>query len=582
MQKAYSRINWENDPSTNTPINENNLNKMDKAIDEIDNRVISLSGYETRASESAENAYTSETNAKTYLEQAQLSATNSRESETNALEYAETSKTYSESAKISEQNANTSETNALSYSNNAKAYSEEIESKIEETETFVQNASSYANSAEINASNSRTSAENASQSAIESSNNAQLSEEYSETSSLYATKSQSYAVGGTNTRTDEDVDNAKYYYEQTKQISQGINGIVPMGTIMFSDIPTSDIVENSMYNVSDSFISDSRFNDGGGVYYGPGNNIIWTAEGKWDVTASSSVTGIKGDAETTFRQGNVNITPENIGAVSITGDSSKTTVNFTQSTTRTNISNGENHSTLFGKIAKFFADMKTVAFTGSYNDLSDTPSIPSKTSELSNDSNYLTTSGDTKDNKVSFTSGDSATATSWSSVSTISTGETHSSLLRKISTMIKNVRYLYNLLGTTDISTISDEGTVTGGISALNNTIGSIQMKTFSLLTGTTVSTTSKDYSTYGGRLFSDYDLIVFVGGVSVTDLRMQLIVPASVFSSSSGKKYIVSNNTGTLHQIAFKRISDSSVNIQVTSGTMTYVEVWGLKISTE
>lgn len=40
MQKAYSRINWENYPSEATPLNETNLNKIDGAVDEIDNRVI--------------------------------------------------------------------------------------------------------------------------------------------------------------------------------------------------------------------------------------------------------------------------------------------------------------------------------------------------------------------------------------------------------------------------------------------------------------------------------------------------------------------------------------------------------------
>lgn len=129
----------------------------------------------------------------------------------------------------------------------------------------------------------------------------------------YSVLSKSYAVGGTGKRENEDSDNAKYYYEQTKQISQGINGIVPMGTVAFADLPTSNIVNNAMYNVSNAFTSDARFNDGGGIYYGPGNNVIWTAEGKWDVTASSSVTGIKGSAESAYRVGNVNITPANIG-----------------------------------------------------------------------------------------------------------------------------------------------------------------------------------------------------------------------------------------------------------------------------
>lgn len=42
MQKAHSNIEWENYPSIDTPINEQNLNKMDKSIDTIDDRVISL------------------------------------------------------------------------------------------------------------------------------------------------------------------------------------------------------------------------------------------------------------------------------------------------------------------------------------------------------------------------------------------------------------------------------------------------------------------------------------------------------------------------------------------------------------
>ena len=46
---------------------------------------------------------------------------------------------------------------------------------------------------------------------------------------------------------------------------------------------------------------------------------------------------------------------------------------FAESGTRSNIVSGETLSTLFGKIKKFFADLKTVAFTGSYTDLSNKP-----------------------------------------------------------------------------------------------------------------------------------------------------------------------------------------------------------------
>lgn len=40
LNKVYTRINWENYPSENTDIDEINLNKMDSAIDSLDNRII--------------------------------------------------------------------------------------------------------------------------------------------------------------------------------------------------------------------------------------------------------------------------------------------------------------------------------------------------------------------------------------------------------------------------------------------------------------------------------------------------------------------------------------------------------------
>lgn len=62
-----------------------------------------------------------------------------------------------------------------------------------------------------------------------------------------------------------------------------------------------------------------------------------------------------------------------------TGNASNATVTFTQATNRANISSKEKFSVIMGKIAKFFADLKTVAFTGKYSDLSGTPGIVSKT-----------------------------------------------------------------------------------------------------------------------------------------------------------------------------------------------------------
>ena len=48
---------------------------------------------------------------------------------------------------------------------------------------------------------------------------------------------------------------------------------------------------------------------------------------------------------------------------------------FSMAATRANIVSGETLSTLFGKISKWFDDLKTVAFTGSYDDLSSKPTI---------------------------------------------------------------------------------------------------------------------------------------------------------------------------------------------------------------
>ena len=88
----------------------------------------------------------------------------------------------------------------------------------------------------------------------------------------------------------------------------------------------------------------------------------------------NTVTGIKGNAESDYRQGDVNLTPANIGAVaSSNGDASNTKVTFTQSTSRVNLTSGDTLKTAFGKLSKWFVDLKAVAFSGSYNDLSNKP-----------------------------------------------------------------------------------------------------------------------------------------------------------------------------------------------------------------
>ena len=64
------------------------------------------------------------------------------------------------------------------------------------------------------------------------------------------------------------------------------------------------------------------------------------------------------------------------GKLSPSGNGSDVTAAFSAASSRANITTGEKLSVIFGKIAKWFADLKTVAFSGSYNDLSDKPTIP--------------------------------------------------------------------------------------------------------------------------------------------------------------------------------------------------------------
>ena len=65
MQKIYSRINWENFPSEKTAVNESNLNKMDLAIDNLDDRLVAMDASKvdlTKANELVEEILWDESN----------------------------------------------------------------------------------------------------------------------------------------------------------------------------------------------------------------------------------------------------------------------------------------------------------------------------------------------------------------------------------------------------------------------------------------------------------------------------------------------------------------------------------------
>jgi hypothetical protein len=489
MNKAHVPINWENYPSDETPLNERNLNKMDSAIGIIDDNVVTLDATKATKTEVATlvadvtfeestgiititkkngSKITIDTQmekiainfdynpttqqiiltlidgTKQYIDlSALITQYEFLDSDTVAFyidkdgkvsaivkegsieekhlepNYLAKIKVEVAKAESSQQAAAKSEANAKASENAAKA--SEAAAKTSETnakasETAAAKSATAAATSETNAKASETSASqsaatatseaaSASQSASTAIDKATIATQKAteiigkaESAADSATKAQSYAVGGTGSREGEDSDNAKYYYQQAKDVSEGLKGgLQPHGTVAFADLPAlADVSTGWMFNISDEFTTTDDFKEGAGNVIPAGANIYKTSDEKWDVLAGTPVTGIKGVNEDSFRRGNVELTAENVGAVA--------------------------------------------------------------------------TGGDTAENTATFTSSDVAdgSASAWTTVSKLSSGEKHSSIFAKVSQMFKNVRYLYKMLGTTDISKIGN-GTCTGAISSLNS-----------------------------------------------------------------------------------------------------------------
>ena len=267
---------------------------------------------ETNAAQSESNAKISEDNAKNSEDNALVSATNAKSSETNAANSAAAALSSENNAKTSETNASASEQNAQIYADNARL-----------SETNAAQSEMNAKDSETNAANSENNAKTSETNAQTYADNANSDADRAEAARIdvedYASLSKSYAVGTDNNIRDNDrTDNAKYYYEQSRQISAGLSGaLLPMGTIPFSDLSIQTKMAGYMFNISDSFVTDATFKDGAGAKYPAGTNVYYTADGYWDCLAGSLVTGVKGNKESTYRTGDINLTPENIGAQSI-------------------------------------------------------------------------------------------------------------------------------------------------------------------------------------------------------------------------------------------------------------------------
>ncbi len=326
------------------------------------------------ATASAKMAETMAENAGKYADEAQTCVVAAAASEANAKVSETVVKASENAAKTSADNAAASET-AVAESKDAAAASEANAKTSEEVAgRSAEVATEKAAAADQSADTAAEKAEIATEKAAEIVGKA-------EAVAASATKAESYAVGGTGSREGEDTDNAAYYYRQAKSISESFAGALrPMGTVAFASLPAlTAVTAGDMYNISDEFTTTDDFKEGAGSVIPAGANIYKTSDGKWDVLAGTPVTGVKGAKEVAYHRGNVSLSAANIGAVAEDGDASDTTVTFSAAAERANITTGEKLSALFSKIAKWLSDLKPVAFSGSYDDLSNKPTIPANT-----------------------------------------------------------------------------------------------------------------------------------------------------------------------------------------------------------
>ena len=198
----------------------------------------------------------------------------------------------------------------------SKKHADNAKASEDNAAGFAANAASSATDAKLSADNANVSETNAANSANDATNFADAAADKADEASAHADMSRSYAVGTNNAvREGDAADNAKKYYEQAKDIAESFAGTLrPKGTITFTNLPSAtDAKEGDMYNISNQFTTTASFKEGAGNIIPAGANVYRTDDGFWDVLAGSPVTGVKGNAENSYRRGNVNITAEDIG-----------------------------------------------------------------------------------------------------------------------------------------------------------------------------------------------------------------------------------------------------------------------------
>ena len=90
--------------------------------------------------------------------------------------------------------------------------------------------------------------------------------------------------------------NSYYWADVARQYAESFaDGVKYKGTTLFANIPTSGMANGDMYDVTDAFVTDSRFSEGAGISVPAGTNIIWNDNiSKWDLIARGGVDSFNG------------------------------------------------------------------------------------------------------------------------------------------------------------------------------------------------------------------------------------------------------------------------------------------------
>lgn len=305
----------------------------------------------TAAASSASAAKTSETNAASSKTAAANSASAAKTSETNAAASAENALNSEKSAKASQDAAKTSETNAGTSASTANSKATAAANSATAAKTSETNAAASASTASSKASDAASSAAAAAGSASTASTKASEA-----ASSASVASSKATAASTSASEAEKQAGLAKDYADQAASIAQGQKGFFNTPTDLKSSFPTGKAGDWAIVGSTDS---------------------MWV----WDVETKAWVDTHKGTDLSNYynkTQSDERFATKAQGtkadsALQPTGNASNTTVAFTASSSRANIVTGEKLSAMFGKIAKWFTDLKTVAWSGAYSDLTGVP-----------------------------------------------------------------------------------------------------------------------------------------------------------------------------------------------------------------